>query len=98
MKKNPGTNTPASYESFVDLFTKEGPLKAHISMNNPLTHKGLTFYQASYSVDEWGNHSSTLSANYDPGRFWKYLGALMVIAGSLWHYFLTTQKKPGALA
>ncbi len=88
MDKNPGTDDPASYESFVKLFTEDGPRDAHIFMNNPLKYQGLTFYQASYSVDEQGNYSSTLSVNYDPGRFWKYLGCLMLVLGSIWHYRL----------
>ena len=92
MDKDPGTNNPASYESFVQMFTKEGPRKAHIFMNNPLKYSGFTFYQASYSQDQRGNYASTLSANYDPGRFWKYLGSLMLVLGSLWHYSLNYRK------
>ena len=48
MDTDPGTNSPASYESFVQLFTKNGPSDHHIYMNNPLKYEGLTFYQASY--------------------------------------------------
>ncbi len=93
MDKDPGTNNPASYESFVRLFTKEGPREAHIFMNNPLKYSGFTFYQASYSLDSEGYYSSTLSANYDPGRFWKYMGSLMLVLGSLWHYQLNYRKR-----
>ncbi|MGK0367966.1 MAG: hypothetical protein ACI9QD_001106, partial [Thermoproteota archaeon] len=35
MNKDPGTNTPASYESFVSLFTGNESSKHHIYMNNP---------------------------------------------------------------
>jgi len=62
-------------------------------MNNPLKHDGFTFYQASYSQDNQGNYSSTLSVNVDPGRFWKYLGSLMLVFGSMWHYYLNFRKK-----
>ncbi len=96
MDKNPGTDDPASYESFVKLFTEDGPRDAHIFMNNPLKYQGLTFYQASYSIDEQGNYSSTLSVNYDPGRFWKYLGCLMLVIGSIWHYRLNHRASPKA--
>tara|TARA_R110002072_G_scaffold276051_1_gene437658 strand:- start:426415 stop:428076 length:1662 start_codon:yes stop_codon:yes gene_type:complete len=88
MDKDPGTNSPASYESFVRLFTEDGPSDHHIYMNNPLKHEGFTFYQASYSQDRQGNYSSTLSANVDQGRVIKYLGSLLLFIGSLLHYHL----------
>ena len=93
MDKDPGTNNPASYESFVRLFSSTGPQDHHIFMNNPLKYSGFTFYQASYSKDKNGNYSSTLSANVDPGRFWKYLGSILLFIGSLWHYYLNYAKK-----
>jgi len=93
MEKDPGTNRPASYESFVRLFSNDGPQEHHIYMNNPLKHQGFTFYQASYSQDQQGNYSSTLSVNVDPGRPFKYAGSLMLVFGSLWHYFLNFRKR-----
>ena len=93
MDKDPGTNNPASYESFVSLFTDQGPQDAHISMNNPLIHEGLTFYQASYSQNQNGTYSSTLSVNMDQGRILKYLGSLFVVLGSLIHYLLNRKVK-----
>ncbi|EQC47653.1 ResB-like domain protein [Bacteriovorax sp. BSW11_IV] len=94
MDKDPGTNNPASYESFVTLFTKEGPQKHHIYMNNPLKYDGFTFYQASYSQHpETGMYSSTLSVNVDQGRFLKYLGSLLLVFGATWHYQITRKRK-----
>jgi hypothetical protein len=93
MKKDPGTNRAASYESFVRLFTEKGPEDHHVFMNNPLKHQGFTFYQASYSQDRQGNYSSTLSVNVDPGRPFKYAGSLMLVFGSMWHYWLNYRKK-----
>ncbi|CBW26886.1 putative membrane protein [Halobacteriovorax marinus SJ] len=93
MEKDPGTNKPASYESFVKLFTDKGPSDHHIFMNNPLKHAGFTFYQASYSQDpETGVYSSTLSVNVDQGRFLKYLGSLFLVLGAMAHYFLNKRK------
>jgi hypothetical protein len=73
-----GTNRPKSYSSLV---TVEG--KQHlISMNEPLKHGGYTFYQASYEMDDVGQpRLSVLSVNYDPGRFTKYFGSLMLCLG-----------------
>lgn len=93
MEKDPGTNKPASYESFVKLFTDKGPSDHHIYMNNPLKHAGFTFYQASYSQDpETGAYSSTLSVNVDQGRPLKYLGSLFLVFGAIAHYLLNKRK------
>lgn len=93
MDKDPGTNRPASYESFVRLFSESGPSNHHIFMNNPLKFQGFTFYQASYSQDRQGNYSSTLSVNVDPGRPFKYGGSLMLVFGSMWHYWLNFRRR-----
>ncbi|MBP9674709.1 MAG: cytochrome c biogenesis protein ResB [Bacteriovoracaceae bacterium] len=94
MEKDPGTETPASFESFVTLraFGKEST--HHIFMNNPLKFSGMTFYQASYfPVPELNSYGSVLSVNYDPGRILKYLGALLIVLGAIWHYRITKRKK-----
>lgn len=98
MDTDPGTNTPASFESFVTLFRgNEGSTKHHIFMNNPLKYENFTFYQASYFQTQAGPYGSVLSVNYDPGRPWKYLGSLFLVLGSIWHYFLRRKHlaRPG---
>ncbi|MEA9356505.1 cytochrome c biogenesis protein ResB [Bacteriovorax sp. PP10] len=97
MDKDPGTNNPASYESFVKLFSDGKMSNHHVFMNNPMKHLGFTFYQASYSQDSGGNYSTTLAVNVDQGRFLKYLGSLMLVFGGIWHYNLNKRKK-GATA
>ena len=92
METDPGTNRPASFESFVRVLSDDGYQKHHIFMNNPLKRDGLTFYQASYSQDEEGNYSSTLSVNLDPGRPVKYLGCLFLVFGAIGHYNLNRKK------
>lgn len=99
MDNDPGTNNPASYESFVSLFQgNSGTTKHHIFMNNPLKHDSFTFYQASYFQTQAGPFGSVLSVNFDPGRFWKYLGSLLLVLGSIWHYVLRRShlKRKGA--
>lgn len=92
-----GTLRASSYES--EVFVK-GLGDRLISMNNPLKHKDFTFYQASFSKDKSGEPTaSILSVNWDPGRYLKYLGCLMVVLGSiLLFYFKKTKwfykKKP----
>lgn len=96
MDKDPGTNNPASYESFVKLFTNSGSEKHHIYMNHPLKFSGFTFYQASYGQDANGNYQSTLSVNVDQGRPFKYLGSLMLVFGAWWHFSLNRKKAKNA--
>lgn len=99
MDTDPGTANPASFESFVTLFRgNEGSTKHHIFMNNPLKYENFTFYQASYFQTQAGPFGSVLSVNFDPGRPWKYLGSLLLVLGSIWHYFLRRKHlaKPGA--
>ena len=92
MDTDPGTNNPASYESFVQLFTDKGPQDHHIFMNNPLKYDGLTFYQASYFEAAKDTYGSVLSVNLDPGRPIKYLGSLLLVLGSIWHFYLRRKK------
>lgn len=99
MDTDPGTTNPASFESFVTVFKgNQGSEKHHVFMNNPLKYKDFTFYQASYFQTQEGPYGSILSVNFDPGRFWKYLGSLLLVLGSIWHYFLRRKHlaKPGA--
>lgn len=89
MDTDPGTNTPASFESFVTLFKgNKGSEKHHLYMNHPLKYQDFTFYQASYFQTQNGPFGSVLSVNFDPGRPWKYLGSLLLVLGSIWHFFL----------
>lgn len=80
-----GTLRAASYESRVELLsTKDNQvLSEHlISMNEPLKAAGLTFYQASFQEGPDGQPiASILSVNYDPGRWLKYLGSLIMSLG-----------------
>jgi hypothetical protein len=74
-----GTMRAATYQSLVTTPDNQDTL---ISMNEPLKYKGLTFYQASFQ--EGPNQepiASILSVNYDPGRWVKYIGSLIIVCG-----------------
>ena len=96
MDTNPGTNDPASYESFIELLDGRDYKPAsdhHVYMNEPLKYDDFTFYQASYfnvGPKMWG---SVFSVNYDPGRPIKYAGSLLLVLGSIWHYFIRRKKQ-----
>ena len=88
--KYEGTDRAASYESHVQV---PGRGEVTISMNDPLNKGGYTFYQSSFVPDERGKPvASVLSVNYDPGRWIKYLGSLLIVLGScLLFWFKRTQ-------
>lgn len=74
----PGTTTPLSFESLVQV-GKTGVVQK-ISMNEPLKLEGFTIYQASYSITP-EQTLSIFSVNQDPGRALKYLGSLILCLG-----------------
>lgn len=85
-----GTMRASSYESVVSVPGLGDEIK--ISMNEPLKHDGYTFYQASFQEDEAGRPvASVFSVNYDPGRWIKYLGSLLIVFGSI-HLFYRRWK------
>lgn len=85
----PGTVRAASYESQVMV---PGAGEVTISMNEPLKHRGYTFYQASFQEDEQRRPiASILSVNKDPGRWIKYLGSLLIVMGTI-HLFYFRRK------
>lgn len=74
-----GTTRAKGYRSRIEF---PNGFPRDVSMNEPVEHQGLTFYQASYNSDEQGRLvNSVFSVNYDPGRWWKYLGALIMTMG-----------------
>lgn len=89
MGKYPGTSMAASYSSIVNVpdFGEH-----EISMNEPLHYRGLTIYQASFQNDEKGEPvASIFSVNYDPGRWLKYLGSLILTLGTVLLFY--TKRK-----
>ena len=96
-----GTMRAASYESLVEVPSVEGgpPREVLISMNEPLKHQGLTFYQSSFEQDETGEPThSIFSVNHDPGRWWKYLGSTLVTLGTFLLFYRKARAAPVAKA
>jgi len=79
----PGSENPATYESYVLLTDKakgiEGE-RVHIYMNHPLTHGGSKHFQSSYDRDLKG---TVLSVNHDPGKLPTYIGYFLISLGFL---------------
>ena len=79
-----GTTSPSSYSSKVKLVGDQAPSDIiEISMNEPLKYGGYIFYQSSYVPEMPRPVTSILSVNYDPGRWWKYLGSLLIVLGAI---------------
>jgi hypothetical protein len=73
-----GTMRAMAYKSIVELPDKSAE---SISMNEPLKFKNLTIYQASFQEENGQPVASIFSVNADPGRFFKYLGSLIMSLG-----------------
>ncbi len=100
---DPGTQKAATYQSTVKVRspTNENEPVAEISMNEPLHYGGYTFYQASYQLEEGKPAVSVFAVNFDPGRWVKYIGSLLMCLGigiMFWmnpHYFDILMGKKG---
>lgn len=87
-----GTNRAKEYQSLVRLPEIGETL---ISMNEPAKYNGLTFYQASFQNDDQGRPTaSVFSVNNDPGRWFKYLGSLIITLGTILLFWNRRVPKP----
>lgn len=80
---NPGRMGDASFGSVVHLIDRAAKvdLEAEISMNNPLVYGKYVFYQSDLYTQPGGNKVSQLRVAYDPGRFLKYTGSILLCVG-----------------
>jgi len=86
LDRYPGSMSPASYASEVELIDKEMgiDMKYRIYMNHILEHRQYRFFQASYDMDEKG---TVLSVNHDPGTLPTYIGYFLLALGMFWSLF-----------
>lgn len=92
-----GTQKAKTYSSEVEIVPPTGttPVSELIEMNEPMKYAGYTFYQASFNQDEKTGEptASVLSVNFDPGRWIKYLGSLVLSLGMVWLFIQTRRRK-----
>ncbi len=82
-----GSNLPRSYESTVSIDGRNSTQV--ISMNEPLKYNGYTLYQSSFEQNERGEPiASIFSVNYDPGRAIKYIGAILLVFGIAFMFYI----------
>jgi len=98
-KFHPGTEMAKSYESTVKITHGQVSREVVISMNNPLTYRDYTFFQASYAIDSFGNEYSTFAVVKNVGRFLPYISSLMTFGGLAIHFLMmafdSRRKKGG---
>jgi hypothetical protein len=81
-----GSHDPKAYASRVrvaDDLPARPAGEIEISMNEPLSYRGFTLYQASYEEADPRPVTTILSVNRDPGRPFKYAGSLLIVLGSI---------------
>jgi hypothetical protein len=95
---DPGTEQASRFQSQVRLTDKamgvvDRPVT--ISMNEPLTHRGYTFYQSSYIREQdprtgrdTGRVQSVLQVGKNPGRNIIYAGGLLVVLGAFVQFYM----------
>ena len=87
LERYPGTQSPASYASEVQLIDPRNSIKEdhRIYMNHILDYEGYRFFQSSYDNDEKGTY---LSVNHD---FWgtsvSYFGYALLTLGMIMTFF-----------
>ncbi|RYZ54174.1 MAG: cytochrome C biogenesis protein, partial [Chitinophagaceae bacterium] len=81
LERYPGSQSPASYASELQVIDGSENFPYRVFMNNVLDHKGYRFYQSSFDNDEKG---TILSVNQDrPGTYLTYLGYFLLSLGML---------------
>src|SRR5262249_55552253 len=95
---DPGTEQASTYVSKVRLNDEAGGIKDEphtIQMNEPLTHRGYTFFQSSYlrhrdprTNREDGQFMSIFQVKIDPGRNIIYLGCVMIVLGAFVQFYM----------
>lgn len=94
---NPGTNDAAAFESVVMTTLADGSKpRTTISLNEPLTVGGYSFYQAAFTETPEGP-ISTLSIRKDPGTVLKYTGSALIGLGIFLMFYMKAYfQKPAS--
>jgi cytochrome c biogenesis protein ResB len=95
---DPGTQQASRYVSQVRLSDEARDIKEEphtIQMNEPLSHRGYTFYQSSFirhadprTGVEDGQFQSVFQVATDPGRSIKYAGCIFIVLGAFVQFYM----------
>jgi len=86
----PGTDIPKSYSSDINLIENGVVRKILIQMNEPLRHKGYTFFQSSF-IEGPDSETTVLAVVKNYGRLFPYISSIIMCIGLLFHL---SQKLP----
>lgn len=84
LQRYPGSQSPSSYASELEVIDNSTTFPYRIFMNHPLTYKGYKFFQSSYDLDEKG---TILEVNKDPGKWPTYFGYFLLCVGFVGNFF-----------
>jgi hypothetical protein len=93
-KFHPGTRDPSEYSSYVTKFEEGSARKLHITMNQPLRHRGYTFFQSEYKGREPLESGELLpelsgfSVVQNPADHVPIAAWVVIAVGLLWHMSL----------
>jgi hypothetical protein len=94
MKFYPNSKIPKSYESTVAVKTKGGVERdVVISMNKPLRHSDLTFFQSSYFIAKDGTEYAILAVVKNFGRLLPYFSSIIIFLGMVIHFLMMLIKR-----
>ncbi|MEI6283987.1 MAG: cytochrome c biogenesis protein CcsA [Opitutae bacterium] len=88
-EKYPGTEIPKRFVSDVTVTGEAGKFPYTISMNQPMRHGGMTFYQSSFGATSEGKNISVLQVVRNPGWLIPYISVSLMSLGLLWHFCLS---------
>jgi ABC-type transport system involved in cytochrome c biogenesis permease subunit len=88
-EKYPGTDIPKRFVSDVIVTGEATKFPYTISMNQPMRHGGMTFYQSSFGATAEGKNISVLQVVRNPGWLIPYLSVGLMSLGLLWHFCLS---------
>jgi hypothetical protein len=86
---HPGTSTPSHFSSEISLREGNAERDVIIRMNEPLRHRGYTFYQASWGRAEGQPGAplySVLAVARNPAGQWPMYASFIISFGLLLHY------------
>jgi hypothetical protein len=87
-----------SYQSHITAIAGSTQKKALVSVNDPFTFNGWTFYQVNY--DPKNPSYSGLEAVHDPGVNWVFAGFVLIMVGVFYMFYVETAlkaRKPAAV-
>ena len=88
---HPATNVAKSFSSEINLVEDRIPRRVLIQMNEPLRHRGYTFYQASF-VEGLEKETTVLATVKNYGRMFPYISSIIMSIGLLIHLLLNLPK------